>query len=887
MFRCVALSISLAVLLNGAVLAERKGDSVRVPIFEKDVRPILKAHCFQCHGEGEELEGGLDLRLRRLMLKGGDTGPAFAAGDHAKSLLFEKIAEGEMPPGKRVTKLAKRDIDLIARWIDAGAKTARPEPEQVGTGLLITEDDRQFWAFQPIRRPEVPTPQKSDRVRNAIDAFVLSRLEPNGLSFTDDADKATLLRRVCFDLLGLPPTPKQLEEFLADASNDAYEKLIDRLLQSPHYGERWGRHWLDVAGYADSEGFSNDDTIRPFAYKYRDYVIRSFNADKPFDQFIQEQLAGDELVGISYTELPPEQIEKLVATGFLRMGPDGTASAGVEKGVASNQAIADTIEIVSTSLLGLTVGCARCHHHRYDPIPQTDYYQLRAIFEPAFDWKKWRTPKQRQISLYSDADKQKAKQIEAEAVVLDKQRLAKQQEFIDATFDKQLSKLPEELHEPIRKTPDKKRTAEQKKLLKEHPTVNVTAGSLYLYDRKAADVLKKMAADAAKLRATKPVQEFVRALTEIPGQVPAMHLFIRGDHEQPKQELQPAGLTILSGVTASSEIPANDASVPTTGRRLAFAKRLTDGTHPLTARVLVNRIWLHHFGRGIVATPGDFGMLGQRPTHPELLDWLASEFMTGGWSVKRLHKLIMRSTTYRQTLRQEPAGQQTDPDNRLFGQMVPRRLEAEVLRDSILAISGKLNIKRFGPPVPVMADRVGQFVIGKENLNAGRPGAVIAMKGEEFRRSVYVQVRRSRPLGVLDTFDAPAMDPNCDIRASSTVAPQSLMLMNSDFIVSQSRHFAERLRTEAGTDPRVQIALAWKLAFAADPVDEEIDEAAAYLTEQTNYFRKRSEPTKPSPAKGKISAEKADSQLQTAAQLQALASFCQTLLSSNRFLYVD
>jgi hypothetical protein len=539
--------------------------------------------------------------------------------------------------------------------------------------------------------------------------------------------------------------------------------------------------------------------------------------------------------------------------------------------------MAKTIEIVSTSLLGLTVGCAQCHNHRYDPISHEDYHAIRAIFEPALDWKNWLVPAKRQISLYTDADRAKSAEIEAEALKLLDERTKKQDEYIEATFRRELAKLQESLHESItkaRNTPEKNRTAEQIKLLKEHPSVNVTASSLYLYDKKAADELKKMADKANAIRQTKPKEEFVRAVWEPAGKaLPTTFLFHRGDPEQPKQAIAPRELTVLTSAK-SAALPMNDETLPTSGRRLAYAKWLTSGEHPLTARVIVNRIWLNHFGRGLVATPGDFGALGVEPTHPELLDWLASEFVASGWSVKELHRLIMNSTTYRQASLHHSAGDAVDADNLLYWRMAVRRLEAEAIRDTTLAISGELNNKAFGPAVPVMADTVGQWVIGKENLNAGRPGAVIPMKGEDLRRSIYIESRRSRPLSVMDPFDLPRMEPNCTSRSSSTVSPQSLMLMNSEFVLTRAKQFAERVRQEAGEDVAAQIKFAWQLAFAATPHDDELAEAVSFVQEQTQHFAANPPPE----TKDKQNADPAG---------EALASFCHALLSSNRFLYID
>ncbi len=844
--------------------------------FETHIRPILKAHCFECHGEGKKLRGGLDLRLQHALVKGGDTGPVIVPGKPGDSLLVQRVRSGEMPPGK--LKLTKEQSSLIERWIMAGAATARPEPKELPLGFSMSPVEASFWAWQPIRRPPLPTVKQSQSVRTAIDVFLLATLEEKGQSFSPEADPMTLLRRVYFDLIGLPPTLAEVEAFLretgsakrqASVPDAAWNRVVDRLLHSPQYGERWGRHWLDVAGYADSEGYTGADPVRNSAWKYRDYVIRAYNADMPLDRFIQEQLAGDEMVKPPYEKLSPENLDKLIATGFLRMAPDGTASPGVDMKVASNQHIADTIQIVSTSLLGVTMHCAQCHNHRYDPIPQVDYYKLRAVFEPALNPKAWRAPASREIPLFPAEAQKKAGEIEQEAVKIDQERLKKQEEFIEQTFQKQLAKLAKELHEPIRiarNLPDAKRTPEQKKLLQSHPSTNVTAGSLYLYDSKAAKVLKDYADQSAKLRATKPTPDYIRALTEVPGQVPTTFLFERGDIEAPKDAVAPAHLMILESFNLGKIAP-KDSALPSSGRRLAFARSLTSGQHPLTARVLMNRLWHHHFGKGIVGTPSDFGFLGERPTHPELLDWLASEFMAGGWKMKQMHRLIVTSTVYRQASVRRPELETIDPENRLLGRMPLQRLEAETLRDAILAVSGKLVAKPFGPPVPVTLDEVGQVVLGKDNRRSdGVPdGKINSLGGDEFRRSVYVQARRSQMLAVLETFDGPAMSPNCEVRHASTVASQSLMLMNSKFIHEQAGFFAARVRQEAG-DIRAQVARAWKLAFAAEPAALDIERGVAFVNQQTELF------------KAQKTAEPAS---------QALANYCQALLSSNRFLYVD
>lgn len=874
----------LVLCLSGAVLPTAPaGEPERNPTFERDVRPLLKAACFHCHGEGDEREGGLDLRLARLLISGGESGPAIVPGDSAHSLLYQRVRDGEMPPDP-AHRLPETQVEAIRRWIDAGAPTARPEPDSPDA-LVFTEEERAHWAFQPLVRPPLPPVRDRSQLRSPIDAFILARLEAAGFGFAPEASPAALLRRLKLDLLGLPPEIDELEEFTQDPSPDASERWIERYLASPHYGERWGRHWLDVAGYADSDGYAVEDLPREHAWRYRDYVVRAFNADRPFDQFLIEQLAGDELITSPVDNLTPEDAELLTATGFLRMAPDGTGGTVDDPVAARNEVVADTIRIVTSALLGLTVGCAQCHDHRYDPIPQSDYYRLRAVFEPAFHVQKWRRPRERLVSLYTEADRAQAAVVEAEAQLVEEERTRKQAEFIAATFEKELAKLPEELREAARAArdaPEKERTPEQKQLLKQYPSLNVSAGSLYLYDPKAAEKLKQLADQANEIRSRKPVEQFVHALREVPGEQPETFLFHRGDPTQPRQALPPGGLSILEASADLPPIPVDDPNLPTTGRRLALARQLTHRQHPLTARVIVNRVWMHHFGRGLVATPADFGALGSPPSHPELLDWLAVEFIESGWSLKHLHRLIVGSTTYRQGLRSDAGLIAADPDNRLYGGASLRRLDAETLRDSVLAVSGRLNPELFGPPVPVMADPVGRWVLGIENLDAGRPGTVIPLGGAEFRRSLYVQARRSRPLAVLDAFDWPRMTPNCEARRASTVAPQSLLLLNSDFTLTSAERFARRVESEAGPEATDQILRAWQLAYGRLPDDSERASALAFLEDQTALFRAAAagegEPSKSKPA---------DAPPPPTPAQRALETLCQMLLGSNEFLYVD
>jgi hypothetical protein len=428
------LSLGPAVFAIWLLSSGRSPAAEKKPSFEQDVRPVLKAYCLDCHGGGEKLKGKLDLRLRRSAVRGGSSGPAVVPGDPARSPLVVRMRSGEMPPGEK--KVPAEQVAAVERWVAAGAAALRDEPASLPPGIDITPEERAYWFYQPLRRPEPPRLPAGGGARTPIDAFVLARLREKGLPLNPEADRLTLLLRASLDLTGLPPSPAEAEAFLADRSPLAYERLVDSLLASPAYGERWGRHWLDVAGYADSEGDGTTDTPRPYAWKYRDWVVRALNADKPLDRFIVEQLAGDEL-SAARKNLTPEQVDLLTATGFLRAAPDGTAGGGGE--AEAQQVVADTLKIVGSALLGLTVGCAQCHDHRYDPIPQADYYRLRAVFEPALDPSRWRRPAHRRLSLYTDADRARAAAVEAEASRLQGEYNAARERHMRAAFEKVLT----------------------------------------------------------------------------------------------------------------------------------------------------------------------------------------------------------------------------------------------------------------------------------------------------------------------------------------------------------------------------------------------------------------------------------------------------------------
>ena len=860
------------------------------PVFERDIRPILKAHCFHCHGEEEKPKGGIDLRLRRLMLRNADpkADPAIVPGRPAQSRLLEMVRSGEMPKGGK--PLSPQQVAILERWIAQGAPTLRPEPDEVPR-WVITEEERAFWAFQPVGHPTPPVIRSGKQVRTPIDAFLLERLRRDGLGFAPQARPEALIRRVTLDLTGLPPTPEEVEQFLQDPSDAGYGRLVDRLLASPAYGERWGRHWLDVAGYADSNGGVEADSERPWAWRYRDYVIGAFNDDRPFDEFITEQLAGDELLPAITPDLSGRDLDRLVATGFLRMAPDPTGDGAPEPELARNQVIADTVQIVSSSLLGLTVHCAQCHDHRYDPIPQADYYRLRAVFEPAFDWKRWKNPGQRLVSLMPPADRSMADCIEQAARVHDAEATRLHDELIEKFVQKQLLLVPEPRREAVlgaRRTPAAKRTPEHLQLLREFPMFqdHILLGEI---DREGANRVDEIRKRASADRALKPADPMVQALVEASAEPVATVRFHRGDPQQPRETMRPGLLSVMGLGGLEVDLPEVVPGRRTTGRRLELAWRLTDRRNPLTARVWVNRLWHQHFGMGLVGTPGDFGVLGERPSHPELLDWLAADFMDHGWKSKRLHRLIVTSTAYRQGT-VNPAAQRKDPDNRLLGRYRLRRLDAESLRDSLLAVSGRLDPTPSGPPVPVAVNAQGQFVVGVQKRDGNGDAVGVESVGTaDFRRSVYVKVRRSTPVGVLETFDAPVVNPNCEARPVSTSAPQSLMFLNDGFVLDRSLDLARRLRREAPGDERAQLERLWRLVFAVPPKPADLERSRRFLAElRTGWASPGDASGNPaSPPPSKDAKPKAPEAPAATPDERALAALCQVLLGSNRFLYLD
>jgi mono/diheme cytochrome c family protein len=853
--------------------------------YERDVRPIIAANCVGCHGD-DKPKGGLDLRSVASMLRGGKSGPALDPSDARSSLLLERIEQGEMPPGK-ARKLSAREVSVLRGWIREGVRADRPVagPQPVSP---VRDDDRRFWSFRPLRRPAIPPVADVSRVRTPIDSFLLARLESKGLTFSPDGDPATLLRRASLDLLGLPPSPEEIDAYPADGRPGDFERLSDRLLASPHYGERWGRHWLDVAGYTDTVGFDTDATniiLSEGKWLYRDYVIRAFNADKPYDRFITEQLAGDELYDWRRAKrLTPRMREALIATGYLRTARDMTHE---DVGVIPQNffgILHDTIEIVGTGLLGLTVNCARCHTHKFDPIPQEDYYRLMAVFTPAYNPQAWRpvipTETNARDRGLPDVSPDERAEIERHNAAIDRRleelrgRLGQvRQSCADRLFGVKLASLPAAIRADTKeavRTPSAKRNPVQGYLAAKFEVAltvkpdEVTA-SLSAEEQEAAKALD------AQIRATSASRRKcgkIQALYDV-GPPPRTHLLVRGSEQNPRGEVQPGFLRVLCRSDAEAVAASPPPAEGTSGRRSSMARWLTSRDSPasaLLARVMVNRIWKHLFGQGIVPTPDNFGVQGQTPTHPELLEWLSSELVDNGWRIKPLIELMMTSTAYRQASRRDitaarstPDPESIDPGDELLWRMRVRRLESEVVRDAILAVSGDLNRTEGGPPVSIVARPDGMVEVARDRLSDPL---------DRYRRSIYLTTRRAYNLSLLTVFDQPLVATNCLKRAESAVPLQSLFMLNDAFLVEQAEHLAGRVERCSPTGPEPRIGRAFQIVLARRPNANETAACRDLLSRQAELFRVR----------GMTGGEAAH---------QALIQLCLTLLNTSEFLYAE
>ncbi len=897
----VLLILAAAWALIPSHLANEKGaasktfSAAEVTFFEKEVRPILEKSCFKCHGEGK-IRGGLRLSSRAGVLKGGDSGPVVSLDKPEASRLVKAInyqGDLEMPP---TGKLPQKDIDTLTRWVKAGLPWTPGEvpvkPGHAEKGGKVTPESRMYWAYQPLRRPAVPqgsaSPPTADPwVRNPIDAFILAKLRARGLAPNPPADRAALVRRAYYDLLGLPPTPEEVDAFVNDSSPDAYERLLDKLLASPHYGEKWGRHWLDLVRFAETNGYERDGP-KPFAWRYRDYVIKSFNQDKPFDRFIREQIAGDELAAaIGYrpsalgqkTEHPqptpagPQPIADLIiATGYYRLGL--WDDEPVDPKQSRYDELDDIVATTSQVFLGMTMNCARCHDHKIDPIPQRDYYQMLAFFQDIEHYSKTREVRS-PFNLTDITPPEKRSSYEGEL----KEREARLEELA-----RQMTVIEEEA---IKKMPTEDQRAAEGL---DRPQV-VQKVPMFLDEPKKAEYAKlKKEAEELKRKPT-PSQELALSVNRCLVHPPQTHVLIRGNPHAPGAKVEPAFPEVLGASPPIIPVPSKEAR--SSGRRTVLADWIASKDNPLTARVLANRLWQHHFGRGIVASANDFGKFGTPPTHPELLDWLARELVdptwtagqesqvrtpesgvkkrldpgtpdsrlqtppdSSAWTLKRMHKLIMLSNTYRMSSRANDAGLKADAPNTLFWRFQMRRLTAEEVRDSVLAVSGKLNPKMGGPgiypPIP------------KEVLaGQSRPGEGWGKSPPEeaSRRSVYIHIKRSLLVPILSQHDAADTDLSCPVRYTTTVPTQSLGMLNSEFATEQAAAMAQRLQKEAPGNLDAQVRRAIRLTTGRQPAAAEVERDIEFINDV-----------------------RAKAQLSDAA---ALKQYCLMALNANEFVYLD
>ncbi|MBX7104138.1 MAG: PSD1 and planctomycete cytochrome C domain-containing protein [Gemmataceae bacterium] len=797
-------------------------------VYEKDVLPLLKQHCYKCHGDGK-IKAGLRLTGRDALRKGGDSGPAIDEKNPAKSLLLKAInyKDGlEMPP---TGKLPAKDIETITKWVQAGAAMPAAAAAAADPHAAPKSDGKDYWAYQPVRPVAPPKVAKADWVRNPIDAFILAKLEGKGLAPNPPADPAALVRRLSYDLTGLPPTPAEVDAFVAAHKADARAAtaaLVDRLLASPHYGEKWGRHWLDVVRFAETNGYERDGE-KPNAWRYRDYVIRSFNADKPYDQFVREQLAGD--------EMPGSDPDPIIATGFYRLGLWDDEPADPLQALFDGYD--DYVTTTGQAFLGMTVNCCRCHDHKIDPLPQADYYRLAAFFRDIRPFSDSRDVRSK-FNLTDISPPEQKRVYEAELTERQRRKEALKAEM-KPIEDAAIAQMPPE---DQLKVQDGKRDEVVRKIGKFLPEVEKPR---YTKLKAEFDALAKK---------PMPAREMALSVNNCDARPKPMHVMIRGNPHARGAEVVPGFPKVFS--TPDPVIPTPGPDAKTSGRRTVLARWITEPTNPMTARVMVNRVWGWHFGRGIVGTPSDFGKFGEAPTHPELLDWLAGEFVRNGWSVKQLHRTILLSNTYLQSARANPAAAKVDPANHLLARFPMRRLLAEEVRDSILEVGGKLNRATYGksiyPPIPkeVLA---GQSVPG-EGWHTSPPE-------QANRRSVYVFVKRSLQLPILATHDQADTDGSCPVRYTTTVPTQALGMLNGAFLQESAAALMARLEKEHAGDRAAQVRAAIRLTTGRAPANEEVAADLKFID------RLKSERS--------LSPE------------AAMKQYCLLALNANEFVYLD
>ena len=870
-------------LITTRVAASLRQNEVATEENDRQAMAILQQNCLQCHGA--DGMAGLDLRTRESGLRGGGRGIAIRPGKSGESLLYHFLTGKASPRMPLGGELSVPQIEVLRRWIDDGARwpaealAAAPARKNDLGRSKITDKHRQYWAFQPPRAANIPVVANQRRVANPIDAFLLAELERQDLTFSPMADRRTLLRRVTYDLTGLPPTLEEMESFLADRSPEAYEKVVRRLLASPRYGERWGQHWLDVVRFAETNGFELDQD-REQSWRYRDYVVRSLNEDKPYDRFIREQLAGDELA--------PDDFEMRVATGFLRAGPQHVVAGNQDLAVNRQEWLTEVMFGVGNGVMGLTIGCARCHDHKFDPILQSDFYRMQAFFAASdnVDYQRPSSAEEESFKAAQAAHLEKLKPLKEQIAAIEKPYI----ERLKAEKRQRLEKNEPVFAAALAKPADQRTELEKQQAKDAQRMLNVS------WDEIVAILAPADKARRAELRqqmhrinlyTPEPLPKAL-AVSDSIQPVPAMHLLKAGDPHRPADEVRPGFLTALLPPQANwdAEVtPVTRGEFKSTGRKLVLANWLTQPEHPLTARVMVNRLWHYHFGRGIVPTPNDFGRNGQPPTHPALLDWLAIEFVRGGWSLKKMHFLMVTSTAYRQSSEADPVRATRDPENKWFSRMNRQRLDAEAIRDTTLAVAGNLTEQLGGPSIrvplePEVYDTI--FTEGEpDNLWPVHPD-----QRQHNRRSLYLIRKRNVRLPMLVAFDSPDMMSSCGARSTSVHALQSLTLLNSEFMLNQSRLLAARLLRETRSVGQARynrvkaIDRLYQLTVGRPPQPAELRLASDFLTAQTKIISDRLGRGEP------VATLEGDFGRLTPAEMAAWVDLCLATMNMNEFLYL-
>lgn len=826
--RCIATTVLALVVTMQHHPVDASDDSAAVKHFEQHVRPLLVGKCLKCHGEKKQ-EGSLRLDSLDAMLEGGDSGPTLVRGGEEESLILEAIRyeSFEMPPSGQ---LSDEEIRHFEKWIQHGAIWPAEDGPLRESGGEISKEDREWWAFQPLSfdlpkltsTQDLPEAQPTDWRSSPIDSFVHRRLSEKGMEPAPIADRETLIRRVYFDLLGVPPTSEEVRQFVNDPAEDAWERLVDRLLEDQRYGEHWARFWLDLVRYSESDGW-NQDAYRPDMWRYRDYVVDAFNDDKPYPQFVREQLAGDEIDG--------DDPEDLAAVGFLRLGIyeyNQRDARGHWDDIMN-----EMTDVVGDVFLGMGMACARCHDHKFDPLLQRDYFQLRAFFEPViwrddqahFTQDEWKTY-QEELAAWEAATENIRSEIDSLL-----------EPYYKKKWKSTVAKFPVEIQECFH-TPVEERTSweHQMAYLVSRQFEEEGGGPLRgmsKEDKKKHEALQEKLEKFKHLRPDSPPG--LMTVSDFDGEISPTII-----PEDPQKEPVPPGfLTVMSppGESTAVSLPQLPDS---TGRRTALARWIGRGDNPLTMRVIVNRTWQQHFGSGLVATPNDFGRMGARPTHPELLDWLTTRFISEGWSFKKLHKEILMSATWRQSSEhpREARYQELDPGETLLWRFPVRRLKAEQIRDAILQCSGELVSKYGGPSVDA----------------------------EKPRRGLYVKHQRNTPNEFLHGFDAAAGLKSVSERTTTTTPTQALLMINGPYVLDRAAEMSERL-LNADEQPEALIVKAVRMTWGRNPSQRELDASLQFLFDADSAPRD-------SGAKAEISRER-------------LTDFCHVLLNSNEFLYLD